>query len=147
MNKTWIIIGIVTLLLIGGVYTFKKMHHWHHGMHNGKMLTWMAEKASKKLDLNDEQKERLDALVNKYQPLFQEIHDKHRKAGETLIAEFKKENFSREAFELNKAQKPDMHDLVFDFLTEFHAILTPEQRQKASDHIAKHMERHKKWRE
>lgn len=146
MNKIWIIIGVAALLVVGIGLVSCKAHHWGHKMHGGKMLTWMAEKASKKLDLDDNQKVKLDALVQKYQPRFEEVREKHREAGEILIVEFKKDTFSRKAFEsLMNDKKTDIHELAFEFLSEFHAILTPEQREKATEHMKKHMERHKKW--
>ena len=144
MNKIWIIIGIVVAVLVVGGLVVKKIHNAHHGMHGGKMITWMAEKVAKKLDLTDEQKSRLDALVKEYQPRFEEIHTQHRDSARKIAAEFRKDTLTREALEaLHQNQnQPDIHELIYDFLAEFHAILTPEQRDQAADHVLEHMERH-----
>lgn len=148
-KKIWVIVAIF-VLVAGGVFIFVKKSHRYmmHGKDTGKILEYMADKAERKLDLTAGQKIELDQLVELYTPRFDKARENHRKAVELFLNDFTKEKMSRMSIEasLKKAGLADLnaHGLYYEFLSEFHAILTPEQRKKLSDKIIKHMEHHRK---
>jgi len=148
-KKIWIFVAIF-VLVAGGIFIFVKKSHRYmmHGMDTGKILEYMADKAERKLDLTADQKIRLDQLVELYTPRIDEARKNHEKAMEIFLDDFTKEKMSRMSIEisLKKAglEKLDFHGLYYEFVSDFHAILTPEQRKKLVDKMKKHMEYHRK---
>lgn len=104
---------------------------------------WVTKRITKELDLNDSQKQTLGTIK-------EELLAKHKANKPTRDAEFQEMLTMVRADAIDKAKLADlkkrhvasreqMENLFLDKVTEFHKVLTPAQRTKAADELAKHM--------
>ena len=108
MNIKWnqVALAAAAGFLLGAVFSdFYRMHRMpgppHHGMGGGPM-----EMFSRELDLSSSQKEKMTAILEKYQPEMEKVMEDNR---------------------------PKMDALRQRLKTEFDTVLTPEQRKKMEE--------------
>jgi protein CpxP len=98
----------------------------------------------KKLDLNETQKAKLETIKQEFLAKGQEIKKTREETYDQMIGFMRSPSIDQAALsglvEKDKAQLDDLNSFLFAKFTEFHGMLTPEQREKA----AKEMEY---WRE
>ncbi len=136
----WFLVGALGSLSLVGC------GHHHHRHDPEGHSDYIVKKISRKLDLNDAQKEKLVAV----QKALLAARNKHReqKQGQwdSLRSNIPGERLDTDALQtmLNghadtiKGESPQ----ILDKLAEFHASLTAEQKQKLVEHLDKHHKRH-----
>lgn len=140
--KKWGII-ITTLLMAGGLLLFGGCRHGHKDdqAHVDFVIDYLGEV----LDLDQAQQEKLEKIRMELTPRIAALRDARQKmhpmVKEQLAAERIDTGAVKEAIGEHRRQLDQVIDLAVDRFAEFHAILTPEQRQKL---IAK-LEKMEKW--
>ncbi len=138
--KKWIVLASVVILLTAGVgtFAFAKMHKFHEEGPLGFML----DKLTEDLGLSQDQKAQVDRL----KATVKEKMDAERKSekdndAEELINAFRNSTLDRNKLnelEQKKSTKmQEMKEFTKDKIMEFYNILTPAQRTKAADKMAK----------
>ena len=111
---------------------------------------FMVDYISETLDLNDNQRAHLDGIKEEFLAKAKEMHARK----EAMHAEFKtellKEEIDQQRVKALIAQKrehmTEIIDLAVVRLAEFHATLTPEQKEKLVDKLEYFHEKHKsRW--
>ncbi len=107
---------------------------------------WITAKISKKLDLDENQKLKLDELKNEVLNVRKETHnerDGHLKQVKEMI---KGESLDKAEIKLLLTQKQEIFnkksDIIIDKLIAFHASLKPEQKQLIINFIEERKEGH-----
>lgn len=99
----------------------------------------IVERISSKLDLNDEQKEKLNKIKDEVVAKIKENRKNRGKFSEEFAEDIKSDKLNRDKmlqFLNQRAEKRySMHGFMVDKFIEFHSILTPEQREKMSEKI------------
>lgn len=99
---------------------------------------------AERLDLNDAQKAKLNTIKEEFLQKAPAMRKSREETGDQLLALMRSPRIDPDQLKAlvdrNKAQADDFIGFLGDKFTEFHDMLTPEQREKA----AKEMER---WRE
>jgi len=131
-----------SLALLG---SFGACHaHFGHGYHHhfdARHIEKIANRIASRLDLDDGQKVRFQALTDKVVARMTEIHKQHGKLPDAVIAQFESDRFDRQA--LNSALQGheqfmrENREFAVSTLEEFHSILTPQQRAKVVEFIKK----------
>ncbi len=131
MKKGFLAIGLIGLA--AGVL-FAGCRH-HRSMED--RADWMANRVSSKLDLDDKQEQTLsrikDELVSKHKS---QAAERARLAtdAETLIRSAQMDKAKvKELQTRHQALHGEMETLLAEKIIEFHAVLKPEQRNKAAD--------------
>ena len=102
----------------------------------------MVKIISKKLDLTDAQKAGLDKIKDSILAKQKEMEEnaERAKSMEEIAGIIKSDKIDRagliKLIEAKEAQVKGMRDFMIDKLIEFHALLTPEQRQKLAEKIS-----------
>jgi periplasmic protein CpxP/Spy len=105
---------------------------------------WIAKRISSELDLNDKQKAELQRIKK-------EILDKRKELDVKLIPEEIidqirltqiDEGKVNKAFETSGTKRDQMRIFMTKKFIEFHAVLTPEQRNKLADRISELLKKH-----
>lgn len=114
----------------------------HHSMEQ--RAEWIVKKVSSELDLDDKQKTELQRIKK-------EILDKRKELDlkmipEEIVDQIRlnqiDESKVNSAFETNGAKRDQMRIFMTKKFIEFHAVLTPEQRNKLADRITKLLKKH-----
>ena len=137
--------GLLSILAVGGC-------HHRHCHRDGKMSLEKMEKIAKrignKLDFTNEQHTKLKALVNRVYKDLPDYRSKRKAVHEQINVQIANDTFDKVAVDksIREMEKdvPTMREVVVSALAEFHAILTPEQRLKAAEHMKKHTQDCKK---
>ena len=145
MNKRNKLI-IASALLIGtisagGVAFGEGRHHGGHGLGFGPGPERI-ERMAERLDLSDEQRDAIRAIVDKARPSFREYGDNLRDNREKLRELAQTENADQTAIRtLADAQGDTMADMIVlrtDVMREVRAVLTPEQREELKNRRSHH---------
>ena len=127
------------LLAITGLATSCQSGKKHHK--DDRKVTWMIEKVTNKLDLNQDQQEKFKDLVSSFREQKRVQAEKHKadfdglktmllsdkiEKDKTLALMDKRQNAMREGF-----------DPVFEKLQNFHSSLTAEQKKEAVKYLEK----------
>lgn len=136
MFKIFKIVSVLGLVLLA----FANCRH--HSLAD--KADWIAKRIASELDLNDKQKVELQRIKK-------EILDKKNELGvkmfpEDIIDQIRlpqiDETKVSKSFEQNDAKRDQMRIFMTKKFIEFHAILTPEQRNKLADKITKLLKKH-----
>jgi len=148
-RKKIIVSSILLIVLITGIagFGFAKGFYDKHRPHGP--LGFLMEMAVKDLDLTEQQKTEVNKLKDEIQAKMDSRKKEDKKAEmEEMMQMFRGDTFDKtKALELMKkrdAERDEMRQFMLDETAKFHAILTPEQRNKAVD---KMKEFHDKKRE
>ncbi|MDM5147145.1 Spy/CpxP family protein refolding chaperone [Candidatus Persebacteraceae bacterium Df01] len=124
-KKIVVAIIAVSALAVGGVATAKFNKNG-----NDKMIS----RVSEKLDLNDQQEQQLANILKETREYRQKIYDQTR---DEVRATLSKDSLSKEdalgLLKMHQQRHDDMQEYMAEKLSDFHAVLTKEQRQKATD--------------
>ncbi len=113
-------------------------------------LEWFSGKIADRLDLSTDQKARVDVLLT-------ELHEKRGKSRQW------RQSLRQDVLTLVRQEQIDLNDIdrivapmqqhmkemvafAGDRIIEFHALLTPDQREKLAKEIETHQHKHGKWR-
>lgn len=155
MTKMTLVIGIVTVVLVGGLL-FAGFHTRNSFAHSGDRFTGcMVDKFSNKLDLKADQKEQLKQIAEELKSKHQEMRALKEATKEEMFGELRKETIDRESLDSfysdAKSRFDEMYDLFSTRFVEFHQTLTPEQKEKLVAEMKKHHERrrgfHHRWKD
>ncbi len=133
------LIKITSLSLIA---LFAVINCRHHSMEQ--RAEWIVKKVSSELDLDDKQKVELQRIKK-------EILDKRKELDlkmipEEIVDQIRltqiDESKVNSAFETSGAKRDQMRIFMTKKFIEFHAVLTPEQRNKLADRITKLLKKH-----
>lgn len=116
---------------------------WHKTMQE--RAGYIAKKISSKLDLNDSQNQKLNAMrdevVKKLEANEKEMIQISREFEQLVRADKMDTKKLKELKDRRAAIHTDVEAVMMDKLVEFHGILTPEQHTKAADLLKKFRER------
>lgn len=140
--KKWGII-ITTLLMGGSLLLFGGCRH---GNKDGQAhVDFVIDYLGEVLDLDKAQQDKLEQIRMELAPKFAALRDSRQKMHPMFKEQLASEGIDtavvKEAIAEHRRQLDQVIDLAVDRFAEFHATLTPEQRQKL---IAK-LEKMEKW--
>ncbi len=137
--KTFSKLAIVAMLIFGGIaFTACK----HHPPSFDKIAEFVTKRLTKELDLNENQKTILEKLKNEVLAKRKElqVHGPGFMPKE-MVEEIRKDKIDEakaiKHFESESAKHVAFRSFILKKFTEFHASLTPEQRNKLADLIQK----------
>ena len=148
--------GVVIFALIAGIFVGCGHRSYRSGIQDsGKHIEWVSKKIADRLELTADQKASLEEIIT-------EIHEKRKEgsawrksAQQDVISLVRQTQIEQKDIErLVDAHRQHMEKVVAflsDRVIEFHALLTPEQREKLAEEIEKHEPghwrrcRYKKW--
>ena len=130
----WIVVA-VTLLFIVGIFFYSsktRRGYCHDGQeHRG---SWMVHRMAKHLDLSEPQKEKLHQIKEEMYQKKAEFKGMRGEFIETFKSQLEREEVDKVQLNQFLSQKEkkitEMRTFMVDKLHEFHATLTPEQKQK-----------------
>lgn len=151
-RKKIIVSSILLIVLITGIagLGFAKGYYDKHRLHGP--LGFLMEMAVKDLDLSDQQKTEVNKLKDEIQAKMDSRKKEDRKVEmEEMMQMFRGDTFDKtKALELMKkhdADREEMRQFMLDETAKFHAILTPEQRNKAVDKMKEFHEKKREMRD
>ncbi|MBN1998245.1 Spy/CpxP family protein refolding chaperone [candidate division KSB1 bacterium] len=136
-------VTVFALLAMTGCHT-----HFQHGSHFSpeKRAAIIRKIISKKLDLNREQRRKLEEIQNevmiKHKEIFNQKQEWFDKVLEQVTADKIDKQELTELFEKKHEEMASMQQFIIEQTVEFHSILTPEQKQKLANEIKIMQERH-----
>lgn len=101
----------------------------------------IVKKITKKLDLTDAQKTVLEKIKTEAVAKIKASEQNHKQLAGGLIEQIKSEKLDKAKIkELQKkrsAMMAEFEDFMIEKISEFHAVLTPDQRTKAAEYLEK----------
>src|SRR5581483_107689 len=98
---------------------------------------WMAKKITRELNLNDEQKTKLEAVKQEFLSVRSQMQGQHDAMFTEGLAQVRSERIEEakmlQLFQQHQEQVTQLAPSVLSKIAEFHASLTPEQRVKAAE--------------
>ncbi len=139
-KRNFILVTLFSLILVTG---FTACRHGHRsGGFDEFDLEAVTNRIASKLDLTDSQKADLEEMAAEFAVKAKEMHsDRETRHGE-MAALIRQESIKPEAVDQIIAEKFDRMQETVNFaasrLIDFHATLTPEQREKIAQRIEEH---------
>lgn len=134
------ILAIVGLIVGGCAHRYKDPE---------KRAEYFSNKISKKLDLNADQKTKLDAVTKEFMAARTEMKGKKDATRSTLREVLNQPKFDQgKVMSVYKGHVSDMDThapRIIAAVGDFWDSLTPEQQAKAREKMEKHFERHGRW--
>lgn len=104
-----------------------------------------------KLDLNESQKARLDAMRQEFLAKRPAMKKTREETFDRLITMMRASSLDKSSIaslaEQNKAQADDLIGFLFSKYSEFHAMLSPGQREKAAQEMERWREKYREFNE
>ena len=149
MKKRFVWGAIVSLLIIvSGVMACR--HHSGHGFDKF-ALEAMNKRIASELDLNESQQASLESITAEFKAKMEEMHAGSKERRIQAADMIRQDAIDRETVDQMIAEHRDklleLADLAADRLIAFHAVLTPEQREKIADHIKSHADKKCRFRD
>ena len=150
-RKTIITIMVFGLLFLAACSPRHSYHFYGPSKFRSpdKRLEWLKAEIADRLELNENQKTRLDEITNDLLESGKEMHTIRASIRDTVLTELRKNEIDKEnliqVFSENRAKFDDMISMFADRLVEFHQILRPEQRAKLVAEIEKHQAKYEKY--
>ncbi len=120
-----------------------------------KRLEWFSGKIADRLDLTTDQKSKVEGLLTELHEKRGESRDWHQSVRQDMLALVRREKIGQDdinrVVETHRQQMDEMIAFAGDRVIEFHALLTPVQREKLAKEIENHRPgdrrhcRFKKW--
>ena len=127
---------IAACILFVGCSHRKFGHHYFTKFHD-KKGDWIVKKISKELNLNENQKNELNRIKDEITAKHQEMKSTKKDMFNTVLVQIKAENIDKEKlnqlFEDKHLHMEKLKPFIIEKFTEFHDILTPEQRTKLAE--------------
>jgi len=112
-----------------------------------KRADWVVKKVSSKLDLNTDQKAKLNKIKEEVLAKMKEESANREKVGREALTLVKSDKVDAAAvnklFDEREAAMKRLKPFFVEKIVEFHGMLTPEQRAKLADYMEKHHRRFK----
>ncbi len=128
--------AVSLLVIVTGVMACR--HHSGRGFDKF-ALEAMNKRIASKLDLDESQQASLEAITAEFKAKMTEIHAGSKERRIQVANLIRQDVIDRVAVDQMIAERRDkileLADLAVDRLIAFHAVLTPEQREKIADHI------------
>ncbi|MDX1699109.1 MAG: Spy/CpxP family protein refolding chaperone [Melioribacteraceae bacterium] len=143
MSRKKIIIGgsIVTLLLVGLIATGCKHRACHFNKSPEEKIEYFVEHVSDELDLTEQQEAKVKNLAEEVHSKIENQKSTTHEVYSTLLGEIKNSSVDKEKLSSvidNKMNNiNEMKPFFIDKFTEFHQILTPEQRNELAEKMEK----------
>lgn len=103
------------------------------------------------LNLTDQQKQEVEKIKNEIQAKMEQNREDRKNDMTEMEQMFRSDNFDKsKALELMKKhdeKRDEMRSFMLDQTAKFHAILTPDQRNKAADKLKEFREKRKENRD
>lgn len=113
-----------------------------------KRADWIVKKVSSKLDLNADQKAKLNTIKEEVLARMKEESAGREKTGREALALVKSGKIDaasvNKLFDEREAAMKRLKPFFVEKIVEFHAMLTPEQRTTLADYMEKH---HRRWKD
>ena len=110
---------------------------------------WIVERIANRLDLVPEQQQALDRMAREVTVRAEEIRVDREKARQRLLAMVRSDALDRAELDRLVAEKKAGIEAMIPFFLDravaFHAMLTPEQREKLAVEMEHHDLRHRCW--
>ncbi len=141
-----IVLILISILAIGGLILGGCAHRYKDPE---KRAEYFSNKISKKLELNAEQKTKLDAVTREFLAARKEMKSKKEKSRETLRNVLNQPRFDQD--KVMSVYKDHVNDMnshaprIVAAVGGFWDSLTPEQQAKAREKMEKHFKRHNRW--
>ncbi|MCD6311659.1 MAG: Spy/CpxP family protein refolding chaperone [Elusimicrobia bacterium] len=140
-KKGLIIVGAVLLLAVG-LFISKKLHHGkfrRHGPPHERIANFLIKRISSELELTERQQDTVNRIKEEILSKRKERTGSREDIKNAVIKQIKSSSFDKEEvmtlIEEEKFYKEKMGHFMIDKLAEFHAILTPEQKEKLAEKI------------
>ena len=138
---------ILALVLAVGAFAFYgcRGHGFGHPSPEKmyKMLGWHLNDVLDDLDVDQPQRDQINAIKDRLWGEWRAMHDKSKAHKQELLAMWRSDNPDKAAVRAHAdehhAQMRAFGDKVADAVLEIHGILTPAQRAKAADMLEKHL--------
>lgn len=149
--KALLLAGAGALLLMGGLLTIgcSGPQRMHGCGSPEKKAEWVVKKISKELKLNEGQKATLtaikDDLIKKHKELKPDQTVFHDKVKALLLSDNINADQVKRLMDEKRESHAAMKDYLISKIIEFHAILTPEQKQLLVDKLEKCQSQFNKW--
>jgi periplasmic protein CpxP/Spy len=144
-----IVVAVLILLVIAKLFSgchhrphFCKAHSSHE-----KRVKWVIKKISKELKLNEQQKVELERIKDEIMAKKAEFKVNHDEIKNAVLFQVKSDTVDQAAlnglFGDKELEFKEMRAFLINKFSEFHSILTPEQRLKLADKMEKfHSKKH-----
>jgi len=124
-----ILVGILILATAGAI-VYARANSFVPGL----MLDGIKARMVKHLNLTPDQEERVEAIIEEIKAEIPDMHENHQRIHDEFARQFANDTFDEEvikrALEEKLTELKDMTDFMIAKISEFHKILTPEQREK-----------------
>ena len=150
-RKAVIISALLVLVIITGIagFGFAKGYYDKHRPHGP--LGMIIEMALRDLDLSEQQKNEVMKIKEEIQLKMDSKNTDRKKDMGEMMEMFRGDTFDKQkALDMMKqqdAERDEMRSFMLDQTAKFHAILTPEQRNKAVDKMKEFHEKRKERRD
>ena len=145
----WLAIPVVVVAILFGAHAAQSFgyHGFHHRGGMGKdFLEYRLDKLSKELNLNDDQKAKLDTFKQDMETAMDQKREKHEEIHKMVKEELSKDTPDFEKIRPMIDQQIDsMAQSAHEFVGrvgDFYKDLTPEQKKILKDHIMERMGSH-----
>ena len=137
--KNRILIGTVAVAMLVGVVSVSACQRHRTPTERADRLSG---KIAKELDLNDQQKAKLEAVKQEFLAARAEMRKEHEAMFNEVLAQVQADQLDQakllQLFERHQALGTRLAPRVVAKVAEFHAGLTPQQKSEASEHL-KHL--------
>ena len=136
-----ILIGILILATAGAV-VYARAGSFVPGL----VFDGMKARMIENLELTPEQVEKVEAMIDEIKDQIPDIRNHHQEIHEEFARQFTADTFDQDAvksaLEKKLVELKAMTDFMVSKVSEFHNILTPEQREKLVEHMNEVRENH-----
>jgi Spy/CpxP family protein refolding chaperone len=150
MKKRFIRGAVAVSLLVIVTSVIACRHHSGRGFDKF-ALEAMNKRIASELDLNESQHASLEAITAEFKAKMTEIHAGSKERRIQAADLIRQDVIDRVAVDQMIAERRDkileLADLAVDRLIAFHAVLTPEQREKIADHIKSRVDKKCRFRD
>ena len=136
-----ILIGILILATAGAV-VYARAGSFVPGL----IFDGMKARMIENLELTPEQVEKVEAIIDEIKDQIPDMRNHHQGIHEEFARQFTADTFDQDAvksaLEKKLVELKSMTDFMVNKVSEFHEILTPEQREKLIEHMNEIRENH-----
>lgn len=152
-KKKLVIISVIVVFLITGFAALGSANDFidKHRPGGKGPLGFLMKIAMQDLNLTDQQKQEVEKIKNEIQAKMEQNREDRKNDMTEMEQMFRSDNFDKsKALELMKKhdeKRDEMRSFMLDQTAKFHAILTPDQRNKAADKLKEFREKRKENRD
>lgn len=134
--------GLALVVLLPGMLALSACHRHRTPEERA---DWLASKIVKELDLDDQQKVKLEALKEEFLAARAEMRKEHEAMLDELLAQVQSEQLDQakllQLVERHQAAQNRLAPRVIAKMAELHASLSPKQKAEAAEHLKRFRER------